>query len=139
MKNSKVFFNKRWAFWIGIFAALVLFGVWTLDEELIISIAIISIGCLFLLGYIFLFPNSYRLDEKGITVYYGFGIKTIAQWNELRTIEDHYCRAFLWMREYHIGYFKDTLPLLEKACIPKNKKTTALIEKYYKKTIVKCG
>jgi hypothetical protein len=35
------------------------------------------------------------------------------------------------MREYHIGYFKEALPLWEKACIPKNKKTTVLIEKYY--------
>jgi len=43
------------------------------------------------------------------------------------------------MREYHIGYFKNTLPLWEKACIPKNKKTATLIEKYYKKDIDKYG
>ena len=139
MRNSNLFLNKRWAFWIVIFSVLILFGIWTLDDELIISILVIVIGSLILLGYIFVFPNSYKIDEKGITVYYGFGIKTTAQWNELRTIEDHYCRAFLWMREYHIGYFKNTLPLWEKACIPKNKKTTALIEKYYKKDIDKYG
>jgi hypothetical protein len=88
MRNSNLFFNKRWAFWIAIFSLLILFGIWTLDDELIISIVVIVIGSLFLLGYIFLFPNSYKIDEKGITVYYGFGIKTTAQWNELRTIED---------------------------------------------------
>ena len=139
MKESKLFFNKRWAFWIGIFSVLILLGIYTLSEELTISIIIIVIGCICLLGYVFLFPNSYRIDEKGIAVYYGFGIKTSAKWNELHTIEDHYCRAFLWMREYRIGYFKKALPLLEKACIPKNKKTTILIEKYYKKTIEKYG
>ena len=139
MRNSNLFLNKRWAFWIAIFSVLILFGIWTLDDELIISIVVIVIGSLSLLGYIFLFPNSYKIDEKGITVYYGFGIKTTAQWNELRTIEDHYCQAFLWMREYHIGYFKNTIPLWEKACIPKNKKTTTLIEKYYKKDIDKYG
>jgi hypothetical protein len=139
MRNNNLFLNKRWAFWIVIFSVLILFSIWTLDGELIISIIGIVIGSLFLLGYIFLFPNSYKIDEKGITVYYGFGIKTTAQWNELRTIEDHYCRAFLWMREYHIGYFKNTLPLWEEACIPKNKKTATLIEKYYKKDIDKYG
>lgn len=139
MKNSKLFFNKRWAFWMGIFSILVMFGIWSLEDELMISIVVIAIGCLFLLGYIFLFPNSYRIDETGITVYYGFGIKTTAQWDELRTIEDRYCKAFLWMREYHIGYFKNTIPLLEKAFIPQNKETTDLIEKYYKKTIDKYG
>ena len=139
MKESKLFLNKRWVFWIGIFSVLILLGIYTLSEEITISAIIIVIGCICLLGYIFLFPNSYRIDEKGITVYYGFGIKTTANWNELHTIEDHYCRAFLWMREYHIGYFKKALPLWEKACIPKNKKTTVLIEKYYKKTIEKYG
>ena len=139
MKDSKLFFNKRWTFWIGIFTILILLGIWTLDVELVISIVVIAIGSLFLLGYIFLFPNSYRFDENGITVYYGFGIKTIAQWNELHTVEVHRCRAFLWMREFHIGYFKNTLPLWEMAYIPKNKKTTILIEKYYKKTIDKYG
>ena len=139
MTKSKLFFNKRWAFWIVIFSFLLLFGIWTFDEETIASIGVIAVASLLLLGYVLLFPNSYRLDEKGIIVYYGFGIKVSAKWNELHTIEDHYCRAFLWMREYHIGYFKQTLPLWEKACIPKNKKTTALIKKYYKGTIDKYG
>ncbi|MBE6767571.1 MAG: hypothetical protein E7549_01510 [Ruminococcaceae bacterium] len=139
MRNNNLFLNKRWAFWIGIFSVLILLGIYTLSEELTISIIIIVVGCICLLGYIFLFPNSYKIDEKGITVCYGFGIKTTAQWNELRTVEDHYCGAFLWMREYHIGYFKNTLPLWEKACIPKNKKTATLIEKYYKKDIDKYG
>ena len=139
MKNSNLFLNKRQIFWILIFSILIVFGIWTLNDELIISILVIVMGFLFLVGYIFLFPNSYRIDEKGITIYYGFGIKTTAQWNELRTIEDHYCQAFLWMREYYIGYFKNTMPVWEKAHIPKNKKTTALIEKYYKKNIEKHG
>ena len=34
MKESKLFFNKRWAFWIGIFSVLILLGIYTLSEEL---------------------------------------------------------------------------------------------------------
>lgn len=120
-----------------VFAVLIVLGIWTLDDDSGISIAIVIVGCLLLLGYVLLFPNSYRLGEKYITVYYGFGIKTMAKWNELNVIEDHYCKAFPWLREYHVGYFKTRFPLWEKACIPKNRTTTALIEKYYKKSIDK--
>lgn len=135
MKNSNLFLNKRWIFWILIFSILIVFGICTLNDELMVSIVVIAMGAFFLVGHIFLFPNKYRIDEKGITVYYGFGIKTTAQWNELRTIEDHYCRAFLWMREYHIGYFKAEMPVWEKAHIPKNKKTTTLIKNITKRIL----
>ncbi len=139
MKKGKLFFNMHWAFYIVVFFILLLLGIWTFDEDPVISVGVIAVAVLLLLGYILLFPNSYRLDEKGITVNYGFGIKTSANWNELHTIEDHYCRAFFWRREYRIGYFKKAFPLWEMACIPKNKKTTALIEKYYKKSVDKYG
>lgn len=52
-------------------------------------------------------------------------------------IEDRVSGAFPWIREYHIGYFDAKLPVWEKAYIPKNKKTTKYIERYYKKTISK--
>ena len=65
MTKSKLFFNKRWAFWIVIFSFLLLFGIWTFDEETIASIGVIAVASLLLLGYVLLFPNSYRLDEKG--------------------------------------------------------------------------
>lgn len=120
------------------FAILVLLGV-GMQPIRPLSIVIIVIGSLLLIGYSFLFPNSYRIDKNGITVYYVFGIKTTAKWNELRTVEDHYCRVFPWMREYHIGYFKNTMVLWEEVCIPENKKTTTLIEKYYKNRIEKYG
>ena len=49
IKESKLFFNKRWAFWIGSFSGLSLLGIYTLSEELTISIIIIVIGCICLL------------------------------------------------------------------------------------------
>ena len=136
---SKLFFNKRWALFILLFITLILLGVCTFDNEPGISLAIIAIGGILFLSYIFLFPNSYKLDEKGITIYYGFGIKTFSNWSDLRTVEEHYSKGLPWLREYHIGYFKTKFPLYEKASIPKDKKTAVLIERYYNKTVNKYG
>ena len=51
MTKSKLFFNKRWAFWIVIFSFLLLFGIWTFDEETIASIGVIAVASLLLLGF----------------------------------------------------------------------------------------
>ncbi len=136
MKSSKLFLNKRWITSIIAFSILLLLGIWTVDEDFPLSIGIIAISCFFLLGYILIIPNSYRIDDKGITVYYGFGIKTYANWDEIRTIEDRLRRGGLFKRRvYRIGYFPNTFLFWKMASIPKNKKTTIWIEKYYKKPI----
>jgi len=139
---KRLIINMRMFFYFFLFSILVLLGLWTLDEDLFISIGVIVIGAFFILGYILLMPNFYVIDAHGITVYYALGIiKKSAAWGEMRTVEDH-CTLYAalpWWREYHIGYFKSTFPLWKTACIPKNRQTTRLIEKYYKKTIKKYG
>ena len=140
MKNF--IFNKRWLFYICIFVILIALGIWTLDDGLLTSICAIIIGGLLTLGYIFVFPCSCVINSYGITVHYAFGIiKKKATWSELKYIEDHHSTRDVmpWFREYHIRYFKSKFPLWHEACIPKNKKTTRLIEKYYRKTIEKYG
>ncbi|MBQ8497676.1 MAG: hypothetical protein IJ489_09510 [Clostridia bacterium] len=134
---SKMLFNTRWALRVIVFAILILLGVWTINEDVGISVAIIFIGSLLLLGYILAFPSNYCIYQEGITIYFAFTFKCSAKWNELHTIEDHYCKAFPGLREYHVGFFKTRFPLWKKICIPKNKKTAALIEKYYKRHIDK--
>lgn len=139
MKN--LIFNMRWLFFVVIFAMLIFLGVQTLDEDFTISLSVIIIGSVLLIGYVFIIPNSYRIDETSITIYYGLGLKTKAKWSELKTVEDHHSRKSLlpWLREYQIGYFKTKFLLWKTAIIPKNRKTTKLIEKYYEKNIEKYG
>ncbi len=107
---SKMLFNTRWIFWSIVFAMLILLGAWTINDDVGISIAIILIGVLLLLGYCLAFPSNYCADQDGLTIYFAFTLKCFAKWNELHTIEDHYCKAFPWLREYHIGYFKTRFP-----------------------------
>lgn len=138
MKNFV--FNMRWLLFVLAFATLIALGIWTIDEETGTSVAAIVMGGILLFGYVFVFPMCYVIDSQGIAVYYAFGIiKNKATWNELKYVEDHHSTkgAFPWWREYKIAYFKTRFLLWEIAYIPKNRKTTHLIEKYYGKSIKK--
>ncbi len=137
---KKLILNKRWLFYVVLFALLITFAAWTMDESFGISLAVVIVGAVFLLGYVFVFPNVYRIDENGITVYYAFGVfHTTVAWKDLKLIEDQHSRfgVLPWLREYHIGYFSTRFRLWEDACIPKNKKTSNLLAQYCKEHIEK--
>lgn len=137
---GKLIFNKRWLFDILPFILFTALGILGLDEDIWLCVTIIALGITLTIGAILVFPNSYRMDEKSITVYYGFGIKTTALWSELKHIEDHHAKGFLpWARKYRIGYFKTRFSAWDEAWIPKNRKTTRLLKKYYKRSIEKVG
>ncbi len=136
---DKLVVNKRWIFSVFLFVVLIATGIQSLADAFWVSLAVIAVGSMLLLGYLFIFPNSYRIDANAITIYYGFGIRIVAAWRDIKFVEDHYSNygIFPWFREYHIGYFQTKFPLLKMACIPKNKKTTILLKKYYQKSIRK--
>ena len=138
---KKTLINKRWIFFEMLFLILVLLGLYTLKEELALSIAIISVGIILILGYALLVPISYSFSSDGITVRYFFGLKTFLCWKDINRIDDHYDggKCFPWWRSYEIAYFKTKIPFHEMARIPKNKKTTEQILKYYHKTVEKYG
>ena len=138
---KKTLINKRWIFFEMLFSFLFLSGLCTLREELVLSIAIISVGLVLISGYALIMPNSYTFSSDGITVRYCFGLKTFLSWKDIKHIDDHYegGKCFTWWRSYEIAYFKTKIPFHEMARIPKNKKTTEQILKYYHKTIEKYG
>ena len=85
--------NIRCVFFLLIFAILITFGVWTIDE--VISIPIIILGGFLFLGYSIAFPICCVINSQGVTIYYLFGFvrKRIA-WNELKYVEDHQPTTF---------------------------------------------
>ena len=105
---KKTLINKRWIFFVTMFSFLVLLGIFTLEEEIGISIAIITVGLILILGYALIIPNSYTFSQEGITVRYCFGLKTFLCWKDVKHIEDHYDggKCFPWWRSYEIAYFK---------------------------------
>lgn len=139
MKETLI--NKRWIFFMALFVVLILFAFFSLKEELLLSITIISIGVILILGYALIIPNSYTFSSDGITVRYCFGLKSFLCWKDIQHIDDCYSggKCFPWWRSYEIAYFKTKIPFHEMARIPKNKKTKAQILKYYHKTIEKYG
>lgn len=138
MKNPIL--NKRWLFYVIVFTFLILFAAITLEEHFGISLAMMIVGAVSLLGYVLVFPNAYRIDESGITVYYAFGVfRAALAWRDLKRIEDQHSRfgVLPWFREYHVGYFPTRFRLWEDACIPKNKKTARLLAQYCSERIEK--
>ena len=55
---KKTLINKRWVFFVTMFSFLVLLGIFTLEEEIGIPIAIIALGLILILGYALIIPNS---------------------------------------------------------------------------------
>lgn len=138
---KKTILNLRWIFFVFNFSLLTFLGVLTSDDNLWISIAMIAAGIFLILGYAFIIPNRYTFSEKGIMVRYCFGLKNFLGWSNIKHMEDRYAgrKAFPWWREYEIGYFNTKIIFHEKAILPKNRRITEQLEKYYHKTIEKCG
>lgn len=66
---NKTLINKRWIFFVTMFSFLVLFGLFTLEEEVGISIAIITLGLILISGYAFIIPNSYTFSACGCNTF----------------------------------------------------------------------
>lgn len=131
----KTIINKRWYFYVTLFCSMIAMGIFTWGDDPCLSLAIIIMGAIMIIGYFLIIPNRFSFDKNGITVYYTFGIKTYEKWENIKHIDDHHSRyaCIPWCREYHIGYFPSKIPFITEAIIPKNKKTTYQIEKYFKK------
>lgn len=135
--KGKTIINKPWFYMQTLFFILIAIGIATWDgTDTGYNIGFILIGALLFIGYAFLFPDRVRYDEHGITVHYIFGLKTHAEWKELRTVRTDFRGQIIpWQESYEIGYFKSRIVFHREACIPKNKKTTHMIEQYYKKSV----
>lgn len=133
---SKTVWNGRWIFMMILFTSLIALGIYFWDPaELWVGITAIAIGCILDIGYLIVFPHRYRFDDNGITLYYGFGMRTSAEWKDIKSISERYDRGFPWWSNYEIGYFKTKMPFLTSGLVPKNRKTTELIKKFWHKKI----
>ena len=140
-KETTTLLNRRWGFFILIFAVLCICGALTFDEDKVLSIAVIALGIFFIFGYVLIVPSCYTFSKEGIAIRYAFLIKTFISWKNVKHLADCYCgtHGFPWWREYEIGYFDTRILFYQIGRVPKNKKTTELIEKYYSKNIDKYG
>ena len=133
---KKTIFNFRWLFFILTFSVLSIAGVLILNDEEGISICVIVAGIIFILGYACVMPNRYTFSADGITVIYCFRTKTFLKWSDIKHMEECYAggQVFPWWIEYEIGYFNTRIIFHQTAMIPKNKKVTEQINRYYGKT-----
>lgn len=133
---SKTVFNFRWLFMQTVYTLMILLGVSCWDpDDLWVSLIFIVIGAVLLIGFCVIFPYRYRFDPESVTLCYCFGMRTSILWREIKHIEIKHDFKMPWWDYYSIGYFKTKFPLHSEGEIVKNRKTTALIKKYYRKKI----
>lgn len=128
--TAKTIINKLWFYMQTVFCILIAIGIATWDgTDTGYNICFILIGAVLFIGYALLEPNRVRFDEHGITVHYMFGLKTYAEWKELKAVGVSVPFArFPWQECYEIGYFKSRIIFHREACIPKNKKKRACLK-----------
>ena len=130
MKRTLV--NGRWLFMAGVFLLLIVLGVVFMDPaEWWYSAIVIGIGGGAFFAHFLLFPYACRLDEQGLTLFYGFGLRTRAGWKEIKSVAVRHDRVFPWRSEYRVGYFRAKLIFHEEGTIPKTKETTKMLQTYW--------
>lgn len=129
---KKPLINIRWLFIAVVFFLLIVAVVLMWDSaEWWLGTSLIGIAILALLGYYVFIPHAYRIDERGLTLYYGFGLHAWAEWEEIKSISVWHDHVFPWREQYRIGYFQSRLPIHHEGEIPKTKKTARLIQLYW--------
>ena len=129
---KKTFIIPRWILIVALLLLLLVGIVLAWDpEEWWLGVCLIGVAIFLLLGYYLLFPYAYRIDEQGLTLYYGFGIRARAEWKEIKYVTSWYDSVFPWRDYYRIGYFRARLSIHQEGQIPKTKKTTQLIQTYW--------
>lgn len=138
--TPKTIINKNWYLIQAMNSFLLILGIsgvvlWDGTDKLD-AIIPLMIGIVLVAGYMLLLPNRVSYDECGITVHYMFGLKTYAGWTDLRSVctSVHFA-VFPWQECYEIGYFKSGIIFHCEACIPKNKKTTRMLDECYPRKI----
>lgn len=129
---KKTLVNGRWLFMAILFLLLIVLGVigWDPSEWWYAAI-VIGIGGVAFVAHFLLVPYAYRFDERGLTLYYGFGLRARAEWGEIRSVSVWHDRVFPWLGEYRIGYFRTKLTLHGEGIVPKTKKTAKLLQTYW--------
>lgn len=137
MNMKKTLVNGRLLFMVILFSLLIILGAvaWSPDDWAE-NVFMIGLGTVLVIGTFLLLPCAYRFDEHGVTLYYGFVIRTRAEWKEIRYVREQFGGAsFPWWSEYCIGGFSAKFPLYREGRLPKTKKTTKLLQTYWHKKI----
>lgn len=134
---KKTLVNGRCLFMVILFSLLIVLGVAAWDpDDWAWDAFMTGLGILLVLGTLLLVPCAYRFDKYGLTLYYGFAVRTHVEWNKIQYVYEQFGGAsFPWWDEYCVGGFPVKIPLYREGRIPKTKKATNLLQTYWHKRI----
>lgn len=135
--NEKIFNKRILGFAVCFFVMLIfsLLCLW-LDETVLAIVCIVL--TLLQIIFILIVPVFYIFSEEKLTIKYFFGREENIFWKNIRAVVKNYESAFRYtfLGTYKIYYYsKEKTPFYMQGVVSKNKKTTALLEKYYSKKL----
>lgn len=137
MSEEKVFNKRILGFVICFFLMLAFSLLWLVLDETVLAIACIILSLL-QIAFILITPVFYIFSEEKLTIKYFFGREENIFRKNIRAVVKNYESAFRYtlLDTYKIYYYsKEKTPFYMQGVVSKNKKTTALLEKYYSKKL----
>ena len=141
MNKKKIAVNTNLMLYLAFFFISICIGIVNPLKNEIVNYIIIAFLSLVIIFLLVIFPLYYVFSDECVEIIYTFGIKEKIKWKEIDVI-------IVWnwsvgsLRvpdppNYMIVYpKKKKLPFFAMGYIAKNRRTTTLIKKYYKKEII---
>ena len=136
--NKEKIINKRIFGLVFGFVIMLIFSLFWFSLDETVSTIICGLISLLQIAFIIITPYSYIFSEENLIIKYCFGYEEKIPWLHIRAIVKLHENAFRYspLDTYKIYYYsKETLPFYMQGIVSKNKKTTALFEKYYAKKL----
>ena len=135
--NEKIFNKRILGFAVCFFVMLIFSLLWLVLDETVLAIVCIVLTLLQII-FILIAPVFYIFSEEKLTIKYFFGREENIFRKNIRAVVKNYESAFRYtlLDTYKIYYYsKEKTPFYMQGVVSKNKKTTALLEKYYSKKL----
>lgn len=137
MSEEKIFNKRILGFVICFFVMLAFSLLWLVLDETVLAMACIILSLL-QIAFILITPISYIFSEERLLIKYFFKHKENIPWQHVKAVVRNHEEAFRYtfLDTYKIYYYsKEKHPFYMQGVVSKNKKTTALLEKYCSKKL----
>lgn len=130
--KSHIIINFRAIFLGLIYVAMAAFsGILVIHD--LSFFAVFSFICLLAIavGWFLMSPYYIRITEKNVTIYYAFGKRIFARWEEIREIQKH---SYRFLFDYKFVPMRGTSSF-HNGSFPRSRRLRKLIERYWFGTI----
>ena len=139
MNKRKIAVNTNLMLYLAFFFISICIGIVNPLKNEIVNYIIIAFLSLVIIFLLVIFPLYYVFSDECVEIIYTFGIKEKIKWKEIDVIivDNWYDSRSTVLSHYMIVYpKKKKSPFFAMGTIAKNRRTTKLIKKHYKKEFI---